>query len=163
MRRYCFLSEALAVSICDICVRIDVFQSKYCTYHHLHTYTTIDGVHEDIELVCHAISTYLRNTEPSRHTEATDGTTDRLPKRQEQANRGEGFLATAERARILLLRLSGHLIIGLHLRKPAKSENAIESIEHTYLQVQCTLDVIEQNFAVVTTDGEMVLEVDLAA
>ena len=42
-----------------MCIRIDIFQSKYCTYHHLHTDTTVDGVHEDVELIYLLVSVHI--------------------------------------------------------------------------------------------------------
>lgn len=53
MRMYCFRSDALAVSICrgGVSTGRCYWHGKRETHHHPHTDTTVDGVHEDVELV----------------------------------------------------------------------------------------------------------------
>lgn len=95
MRMYCLPSDELAVSICmrspmvrnfQLCATADARKRKRTNaYHHLHTDAAIDSVHEHIEFV-----------------QTTDRTSDRLPHRQQETDRGKRLLATTKRTRILV-------------------------------------------------------------
>lgn len=73
-------------------------------------------------------------------TEAADGAINRLPQREQQADRRERLLSPAERAGVLLLRLSVREIVGL------------------YLELQLLLFMIKQDLPVVPAVGKVILE-----
>lgn len=164
MRIYCLPSDELAVSICkkspqsenSSFVQLHVRGNRKITkaYHHLHTNAAVDSIHEHIEFV-----------------ETTDRTSDRLPHRQQETDRGKRFLATTERARIFvaiaflradMLFLSSDLDVE-NVNTMSSGGVKDQEIEmYIYLELQRLICMVEHDLAVVAAVGKMVLEHDLA-
>lgn len=51
-------------------------------YHHPHTNTTVDGIHEDVELICPKLIRLNQSRCAMGLTKTAYGTTDRLPQRE---------------------------------------------------------------------------------
>lgn len=116
MRTYCLPFDAFAVSIYTGWVSTPL-SAEWDTHHHLHANTSVDGVHEDIEFIWKVCENPQTSANKGRRTKATNGTTDGFPQRQEQTDGGERFLASTERAWILVstILLRRRLVIRLDL------------------------------------------------
>jgi hypothetical protein len=89
-------------------------------YHHLHADAAIDCVHEHVKFIWFPRKprVYSDNDGSWGHTKAANRTSYGFPHSEEQANRRERFLPTAERSGIFVAisTLSAILVVGLDLR-----------------------------------------------
>ena len=91
MSTYCTPSDARAASICFVSFL------RACTYDHAHRYLAVYCVHKHIEFV-----------------EAPDGASNRLPKREEQADGRERLFAAGQCFGVLFMGLC--MVARLYLR-----------------------------------------------